>query len=288
MRNAINKIDEFMHLLKSPRCTESQVKRNKVNIGRYRNEIMVKRTKFEEGVSRGLYYDKDGHFYKIILRPTLTKLQTIINNYHIYHPEIIGICLEEECLQRNDIHIFRIIRYNNVKQAVEYCEQILKDIKRTTEPADYQNYVDTCTMGEAATADSTTDNISERTQDRPGVNRYDHSHFEDRYTDNQLIEILSYLKNMEYIEQATKPEDFIYYFSGRGDKPSQPLAWIQSQILLATFIGIYFDNEGHKWEKTRKIFGLNKSANLASAYQKGRPESFDSLVNRVPKVKRNQ
>ena len=88
---------------------------------------------------------------------------------------------------------------------------------------------------------------------------------------------------MEYIEQATQPEDFIFYFSGRGNNPAQPLAWIQSQILLANFIGKYFQGELHIWVKTRKIFGLKKGSNLATAYQQGRCE-FDSLVNIVPPI----
>ena len=283
MKNAINKIDEFINLLKSPKYTEGQVKRNKVIIRRYRNEIIAKRTGFEEGVSRGLYYDVDRRFYITILRPTLTKLQTIISNYHQYHPEIIGSWLNEESLQRNDIHSFRIIRYNNVKQAVEYCEQILKDIKESYKRADYQSIEGTNTIDATATAASTVDNTTEPAQDCPKPNRHDHSHFENRYTDDQLIEILSYLKNMEYIEQATQPEDFIFYFSGRGDRPTKTLGWIQSQILLANFIGKYFQGELHIWVKTRKIFGLKKGSNLATAYQQGRCE-FDSLVNIVPPI----
>lgn len=90
------------------------------------------------------------------------------------------------------------------------------------------------------------------------------SHYQDIYSIDQLEIIRKYLINNKYLHKDTSTEDFVYYFSGKGDKPQKPLQWIGYKIDAAFFIDTFYNKETKKWKKAQQVFGYERLDNSLS------------------------
>lgn len=76
--------------------------------------------------------------------------------------------------------------------------------------------------------------------------------------DNKLIKVCEKLIERGYLDKSTSINDFVYFFSGRGNIPKQNLKWITNNVDLAFFVDSYctkFKNGiPEKWKKAEIIF----------------------------------
>ena len=105
------------------------------------------------------------------------------------------------------------------------------------------------------------------------------SHYNLDYNEVQFKSIYTFLVDGKYLESTTTLNDFIYYFSGKGDKPQHGLKWLGSKVNLALFLAELCNNEDKKWEKAKNIFGVNGLAQSYSntAYKKSSKNPFEGL-----------
>ena len=90
-----------------------------------------------------------------------------------------------------------------------------------------------------------------------------YEHYDNVYTQSQLLYILKTLKEKGYIANDTDENSFIYFFSGRGDVPTHGLEWKSTQIGLAVFLKVFYCNDTQIWMKAENIFGIK---NLSKTY----------------------
>lgn len=97
------------------------------------------------------------------------------------------------------------------------------------------------------------------------------------YTREQLEDMYEGLIDEEFLSRDTSIEDFLYYFTGEGNKPSIKLRWMGKQGKLALFIDYFFDVK-NKWKRAEQIFmnvEYDKLKNsLNSEKQNGRKDFF--------------
>lgn len=104
-------------------------------------------------------------------------------------------------------------------------------------------------------------------------------HFEKTYNNRQLEHTFNYLMQNGYLYSDSKLEDFVFYFSGKGNVPICNLKWVGTLTDLALFIFSLFPNEEKKWEKTKLIFGVNaRFATLVTNNNyRGKDDPFEDL-----------
>lgn len=151
-------------------------------------------------------------------------------------------------------------QYDIKTQKREFFEQKYHEVRRKEITIAY-NYL-TALMGKATSTN------------------YDESHYIDIYTIEQLNTIFDYLIENKHLDPKTKREDFIYYFSGKGEIPLMPLRWIGTKINAAFFIDRFFDDDTKKWKKSQVVFGFTRLNNSLSclAYRAAK-NPFDELMN---------
>lgn len=105
------------------------------------------------------------------------------------------------------------------------------------------------------------------------------SHYNLDYNEEQFKSIYNFLIDGKYLESTTDLNDFIYYFSGNGDKPQHGLKWINKKVNLALFLAELCNNEEKKWERAKNIFGIDGLAQSYSntAYRKSTNNPFEGL-----------
>ena len=105
------------------------------------------------------------------------------------------------------------------------------------------------------------------------------SHYNLDYNEEQFKTIYNFLIDGKYLESTTALNDFIYYFSGNGDKPQHGLKWINKKVNLALFLAELCNNEEKKWERAKNIFGIDGLAQSYSntAYRKSTNNPFEGL-----------
>lgn len=110
----------------------------------------------------------------------------------------------------------------------------------------------------------------------------DEAHYKDIYTPQQLDIIFDYLIDNEYLDPKTQREDFVYYFSGRGEKPNVGLRWIGTKINAAFFIETFYIDDAKKWKKSQLIFGFTRLNNsLSSLSYSDKTSPFIELRNKI-------
>lgn len=105
------------------------------------------------------------------------------------------------------------------------------------------------------------------------------SHYNLDYNEEQFKSIYNFLIDGKYLESTTDLNDFIYYFSGNGDKPQHGLKWINKKVNLALFLAELCNNDEKKWERAKNIFGVDGLAQSYSntAYRKSTNNPFEGL-----------
>lgn len=105
------------------------------------------------------------------------------------------------------------------------------------------------------------------------------SHYNLDYNEEQFKSIYNFLIDGKYLESTSTFEDFVYYFSGNGNKPQHGLKWLGSKVNLALFLAELCNNDGKKWEKAKNIFGVDGLAQSYSntAYRKSTNNPFEGL-----------
>lgn len=89
------------------------------------------------------------------------------------------------------------------------------------------------------------------------------SHYNLNYNKEQFKFVYDHLISDKYIDSTTTLEDFIYYFSGNGNKPKNGIKWLSTKVNLSLFIGEFCFNVDKKWKIAKDIFGYN---GLAQSY----------------------
>lgn len=110
-------------------------------------------------------------------------------------------------------------------------------------------------------------------------------HYNLNYNEEQFKSIYTFLVDGKYLESTTALEDFIYYFSGKGDKPHHGLKWIDKKVNLAQFIDTLCNKENRKWVIAELIFGEYglRQSNGNTAYRKDDNNPFEDLKNTLKK-----
>ena len=110
-------------------------------------------------------------------------------------------------------------------------------------------------------------------------------HYNNIYTPLQVEAMYKLLIDSSYIPSNTLKEDFIYYFSGIGNQPTDSLCWAATSLELAQFLKIFFSKETQVWKKAKCIFNVN---NLAKIYNKGAftplGEKYEADFNEMLKI----
>lgn len=114
-------------------------------------------------------------------------------------------------------------------------------------------------------------------------------HYDETYTDSQLLYILTNFKDKGYIANSTNEKDFMYFFSGKGDVPEHGLKWSSTQIGLAVFLKVFYYNDNQIWKKAENIFGignLSKTYNCKAESKKGKEHEvyFEKLLKEVKQM----
>lgn len=112
-------------------------------------------------------------------------------------------------------------------------------------------------------------------------------HYNLDYNEKQFNYVYDFLINGKFLNTNTTLEDFIYYFSGKGNKAQNGLKWEGSKVNLALFINELCNTEGKKWEKAQNIFGvsgLSQSCNNTN-YRKSDNNPFEKLTAQLKDIK---
>ena len=89
-------------------------------------------------------------------------------------------------------------------------------------------------------------------------------HFEG-YSVETMTAVFEYLISNRYLDAHTSKEDFIYYFTGEGEIPTNRLKWRTNKVETAIFIETLFGEAKKKWDITSYIFDeKNNYANIYS------------------------
>lgn len=105
------------------------------------------------------------------------------------------------------------------------------------------------------------------------------SHYNLDYNEEQFKSVYTFLIDGKYLESTTALNDFIYYFSGKGDKPKNGLKWIDKKVNLALFIDKLCNKDNRKWVKAKEIFGMDglRQSNSNTTYRKDDNNPFKDL-----------
>lgn len=153
-------------------------------------------------------------------------------------------------------------QYDIKTQKREFFEQKYHEVRRKEITIAY-NYL-TALMGKATSTN------------------YDESHYIDIYTIEQLNTIFDYLIENKHLDPKAKREDFIYYFSGKGEIPLMPLRWIGTKINAAFFIEAFYDKDAKKWKKAERVLGFTRLNNSLSCLSySDRKNPFEELKNKI-------
>lgn len=89
-------------------------------------------------------------------------------------------------------------------------------------------------------------------------------HFEG-YSVETMTAVFEYLISNRYLDAHTSKEDFIYYFTGEGEIPTNRLKWRAYKVDTAIFVETLFGKSKKRWDITAYIFDeLNNYANIYS------------------------
>lgn len=78
-------------------------------------------------------------------------------------------------------------------------------------------------------------------------------HFEG-YSVETMTAVFEYLISNRYLDAHTSKEDFIYYFTGEGEIPTNRLKWCAKKVYSTIFIETLFGEVKNKWDITSYIF----------------------------------
>lgn len=111
--------------------------------------------------------------------------------------------------------------------------------------------------------------------------------------DVKLVKLCAELINQKYLNDASSKDDFVFFFSGKGNTPNQTLLWQGSTVELGVFLDCYFIKASYeipnKWKISQKIFGrkslrqsLNNAKNSTSEkLMNKRYQLFDDILESV-------
>lgn len=105
-----------------------------------------------------------------------------------------------------------------------------------------------------------------------------------QFSDEKLRRVYDYLMEQGYLQVDNTFQEFVYYFSGRGEKPTKKLTWCgkYAMVELSHFLYVIAKNDSTIWEKAKKVF--TKATNLATALNntsKNRYEKYEWLEDKI-------
>ena len=86
------------------------------------------------------------------------------------------------------------------------------------------------------------------------------------------------------IDTQTTKDDFIFFFSGKGNYPSKKIKWIGSKVKLAILIAKLHTNSLTDWKTTETIFEDVKGNNLKKQFGNCKSKSektIEQLISRA-------
>ena len=81
-----------------------------------------------------------------------------------------------------------------------------------------------------------------------------------------------------YIDGQTTKDDFIYFFSGKGNYPSKKINWKGKKVLLAILIGNLHTPPFTDWKTTEAIFEDVKGDNLKKQFNGNKSDSKSEKI----------
>ena len=79
-------------------------------------------------------------------------------------------------------------------------------------------------------------------------------HFEG-YSVQKITELYNFLIGRGYLDAHTPKDDFIYYFTGEGNVPTNGMKWVGKNVDLSILITLLFGhNDERRWKKSEEIF----------------------------------
>lgn len=119
---------------------------------------------------------------------------------------------------------------------------------------------------------------------RSTINVVSQKYFKVNYTEEQLNDIYNGLVKDGYLREDTKINDFIYFFSGKGEIPTELLEWKSTKGKLALFIDYFVEDNKNKWVITANIFKGTIPENLKNSLNteknNGREDFFKTFENK--------
>lgn len=170
----------------------------------------------------------------------------------------VSLTTKDKYNEYKPIRSYLIFMIMTLHDVLKFVDKIL-----VTYDVQQQDINDSHPVEEENQACDCRDNIKEKTK---------LPHYNNRYTESQLIDILKMLKENAYIDIDTQDADFIYFFSGKGNVPSIGLKWTTIHSTLTIFLKTFFDNDDRIWKKAEVIFNisnLSKTYNRESTKPKG-------------------
>lgn len=86
------------------------------------------------------------------------------------------------------------------------------------------------------------------------------------------------LSDEGYIDRQTTKDDFIFYFSGKGNYPSKKLKWRGKKIILALLIAKLHTGHSTDWKTTEAIFEDVKGDNLKKQFSNNKEDNKSEAI----------
>ena len=123
-------------------------------------------------------------------------------------------------------------------------------------------------------------------QNGPAIKESKVPHFKKMTVPKDKLEPLYYdLISRKWLNKHTPLNDFIYYFCGEGDEPSELMKWEGKQIMLAILLS-YIDGRTPEWKVIESVFADVNRNSLKSMLSKASMECGRTFLNHRETIER--
>lgn len=118
--------------------------------------------------------------------------------------------------------------------------------------------------------------LKEQEAKREASKRCSTDYYHTQFSDEKLTRVYDYLMEQGYLQADNTLQEFVYYFSGRGEKPTKKLTWCGEfpMVKLSHFLHVIAGCDGEKWKKAKMVF--TTATNLAAALNNSSQNKFEN------------
>lgn len=268
------KIDEFIHYLQEYYIIEQRISKNHTYAHSVKLALLDKYDAFEN-CTHELCVEHGENITIILLsyRDKLKDFLTLINKEIDYY--------RQSDKKKNHIYYYVI---GCLKSFLVKCSQAIKHLDRLlgyygvkTEVAHDNTETGIMTIGYSTVG---TQNLNNEI-----TTIIDDVHYTTSFSDKTLEKVYDYLIKRGCLHPETLLSDFIYYFTGRGEKVNNGLKWdseIGGKVKLAYFINTIIkggrDQDKSYWKKAEIIFGVSALGNSYSRSSSNKDNSSNEQL----------